>query len=470
MTETAPVPETSQVATHDPVTKTVRADLRRVVRASMAGTIVEWYEFFLYATAATLVFNVIFFPANDNPLVNVISAFATYAVGFVARPLGGVIFGHFGDRYGRKKLLQVAIIMVGASTFLMGCLPTFSQAGYWAPALLVLLRIIQGVAVGGEWGGAVLLVAEHAPDKERATHTSWVQASLPLGSLLATSVLLMLSWLLSRADFLTWGWRVGFWLSVIIVGIGYYIRTKVSDAKIFEETKETEAVAPAAKTGARARITALDTIRLYPGRVLLAMGIRFNENIVFYLAVTFSITYLSTQVHMDTSRILLLLFIAYIVHAAVIPLCGRLSDKIGRKPVFSIGLAVAGVWGFIAFPLFDTGNAWLAVAAITLGLIAQGFMIGPQAAMMAELFPTRIRYTGVSLGYQISSILAGSLAPIIATLLLSRFGTWIPIAFYVLLSALVTAVAVVLLPETRGSSLYALDEADRQLTSGTGLN
>ena len=216
--------------------------LRKVVAASMAGTIVEWYEFFLYATAATLVFNVIFFPPSDNPLDNIIKAFLTYAVGFIARPLGGIVFGHFGDKYGRKKLLQLAIILVGVSTFLMGCLPTFDQIGYAAPILLIVLRFFQGFAVGGEWGGAVLLVAEHSPDKQRGFWASWPQAAVPAGNLLATVVLLTLSRTLTEEQFLSWGWRIGFWLSVVIVAVGYYIRTKVTDAPIFiEAQKEVEA-------------------------------------------------------------------------------------------------------------------------------------------------------------------------------------------------------------------------------------
>ncbi len=215
-----------------------RAGLKKVVAASMAGTVVEWYEFFLFATASTLVFGPLFFVDTGNPLDGIIKAFLIYAVGFIARPLGGIVFGHFGDKFGRKHLLQVAIILVGAATFLMGCLPTFHQVGYWAPTLLVILRFAQGFAVGGEWGGAVLLVAEHSPNKERGFWASWPQAAVPLGNLLATVVLLVLSRMLSDEQFLAWGWRVGFWLSVVIVVIGYYIRTHVSDAAIFKETQE----------------------------------------------------------------------------------------------------------------------------------------------------------------------------------------------------------------------------------------
>ena len=440
-----------------------RSALRRVVRASMAGTVVEWYEFFLYATAATLVFNKIFFPASDQPLDNVISAFLTYAVGFVARPLGGVVFGHFGDKYGRKKLLQVAIILVGTSTFLMGCLPTYGQVGYLAPIMLVVLRFLQGIAVGGEWGGAVLLVAEHSPDKERAYWSSWPQAALPMGAMLATVVLLLLSWLQTPETFLAWGWRVGFWLSVVIVAIGYYIRTKVTDAAIFHASHaETEAAASAEHATVRkASYGVVEVFRMYPGKVFTAMGLRFSENVLYYAAVTFSITYLSTQVHKRATDILLLLLGAHIVHAIILPIFGRLSDRIGRKPVFVAGLLIASIWGFVAFPLFNTANAFLALIAVVIGLVAHALMYAPEPALMAEMFPTRVRYLGVSLGYQVTSIFAGSLAPIIATLLLSRFGSWVPIAFYITAAAAITGVATFFLRDTRGISLYELDEIDR---------
>lgn len=440
-----------------------RSGLRRVVRASMAGTIVEWYEFFLYATAATLVFNHIFFPPSDDPLQNILNAFLTYAVGFVARPLGGVVFGHFGDKYGRKRLLQLAIVMVGASTFLMGCLPAYDTIGYLAPSLLVLLRFVQGIAVGGEWGGAVLLVAEHSPNRQRGYWSSWPQAALPIGALLATVIMLVLSSVQSRETFLSWGWRVGFWLSVVIVAIGYYIRTKVTDAAIFRESQSKDGAVEDDATADQHQFGVVEVMRRYPGKVLTAMGLRFCENVLYYAAVTFSITYLSTQVHKTSSQILLLLLVAHVVHAVVLPVFGRLSDSVGRKPVFAAGLALASVWGFVAFPLFETGNAIFILAAIVLGLVAHALMYAPEPALMAEMFPTRVRYSGVSLGYQVTSIFAGSLAPIIATLLLGRYGTWIPIAIYITAASAVTAIAVVKLQDTRGISLYDVDARDREL-------
>lgn len=439
------------------------SSLRRVVTASMAGTVVEWYEFFLYATAATLVFNLIMFPPSDDPYAGIIAAFVTYAVGFVARPLGGIVFGHFGDKYGRKKLLQLAIILVGVATFLMGCLPTFAQVGYWAPALLVLLRFAQGFAVGGEWGGGVLLVAEHSPNKTRGFWASFPQAAVPIGNLVATVVLLILSRTLSQEAFLAWGWRVGFWLSVVIVAIGYYVRTKITDAPIFVEAqKEVE-------QQDHVRYGVFEVLKRYPRGVLTAMGLRFAENIMYYLVVTFSITYLKIALEVDTSEILGMLVIAHIVHMIVIPLVGGLADRIGRKPVYTIGVIGAAAWGFIAFPMFNTTDPVIIILAICLGLVIHSFMYAPQPAIMSEMFPTRMRYSGVSLGYQVTSIVAGSLAPIIATALLSAYGSYIPVAVYLAIAAAITLIAVISMRETKGISLHEVDRVDRErLIAETG--
>ncbi|WP_127475934.1 MFS transporter [Microbacterium sulfonylureivorans] len=433
-----------------------QSSLRRVVTASMAGTVVEWYEFFLYATAATLVFNQIMFPPSDDPYTPIIAALTTYAVGFIARPLGGIVFGHFGDKYGRKKLLQLAIILVGVATFLMGCLPTFDQIGYWAVGLLLFLRFAQGFAVGGEWGGAVLLVSEHSPDRTRGFWASFPQAAVPLGNLIATIVLLVLSNVLSPEAFLSWGWRVAFWLSVVIVAVGYYIRTKITDAPIFLEVqKQVEAEK-------HLRYGVLEVIKRYPRGVLTAMGLRFAENIMYYLVVTFSIVYLRTALQLDVTAILGYLVIAHIVHMLVIPPIGALADRIGRKPVYFIGTVLAATWGFIAFPMFDTRSPIVVILAICLGLVIHAFMYAPQPAIMSEMFPTRMRYSGVSLGYQVTSIIAGSLAPIIATALLAEYGTWQPVAIYLALAAAVTLVAVVSMRETKGSSLHDLDRVDEE--------
>lgn len=433
--------------------------LKRVVAASMAGTVVEWYEFFLYATAASLVFGTYFFPATGSPLDGIIAAFVTYAVGFIARPLGGIVFGQIGDRFGRKPTLQATIIIVGAATFLMGCLPGFQSIGYWAPAMLVALRFIQGFAVGGEWGGAVLLVAEQSPDRSRAFWSSWPQAAVPVGNLLATLVLLVSSWVMSSAAFLEWGWRIAFWLSAVIVLVGYYIRRHVEEAPIFLEAKAQVEAEKATSYGV------VEVLRRYPVGIVQAMGLRFAENIVYYIVVSFTIVYLKTVHEYDTSQLLLALLIAHVVHFAVIPQVGRLADRWGRKPVYLTGAILSATWAFFAFPLFDTLNPALIVLAVTIGLCFHAFMYAPQPAVMAELFPTRMRYSGVSLGSQVTAILAGSLAPILAIQWLRDFGSWLPIAIYIVFACVVTAVAVLSLRETTGVSLQAIDEEDAARTA-----
>jgi len=426
--------------------------LRRVVAASMAGTVVEWYEFFLYGTAATLVFSKVFFDQGASDLDNILKAFITYAVGFVARPLGGIVFGHFGDRYGRKKLLQWSLLLVGLSTFLMGCLPTYHQIGAWAPMLLVLLRFAQGFAVGGEWGGAVLLVAEHSPDRSRGFWASWPQAGVPVGNIAATVVLLALYGGLDAAQFMTWGWRVAFWLSAVVVLIGYYIRTKVSDAPIFLAAQQ--------ENGTE-RFSAIEVLKRYPRGVLTAMGLRFAENIMYYLVVTFSITYLKEHVHAGTENILWWLLVAHAVHLLAIPTVGALSDRFGRRPVYFVGALAAAVWGFYAYPMMDTGRYLPILVAIVLGLVTHALMYAPQPAIMAEMFPTRMRYSGVSLGYQVTAIVAGSLAPIIAVWLLRAYGSGLPIAGYLAGASVITLIAVWAAKETNGIDLAAIDADDR---------
>ncbi|MFX0576143.1 MFS transporter [Nocardia nepalensis] len=434
----------------------IPAGLRRVVAASMAGTVVEWYEFFLYGTAATLVFSKVFFAKGTSDLDAILAAFITYAVGFAARPLGGIVFGHFGDKYGRKKLLQFSLVLVGAATFLMGCLPTFAQIGYWAPALLVVLRFIQGFAVGGEWGGAVLLVAEHSPSRSRGFWASWPQAGVPVGNMLATVALLALTSTLSDAAFLSWGWRVAFWLSAVVVLVGYYIRTKVTDAPIFvaaqQEIEQIKANS----------LSVVEVLRRYPRGVLTAMGLRFGENILYYLVVTFTITYLKVHVHVDTKVILWWLLAAHAVHFVMIPLAGNLSDRFGRRPVYLVGTLTAGTWGFFAFPMMDSGHNAIIMSAIIIGLVFHAFMYAGQPAIMAEMFPTRMRYSGVSLGYQVTSIVAGSLAPIIAVRLLNTYGSAVPIAVYLAAAAAITAIAVLFARETKGIALESIDTADAE--------
>jgi len=428
--------------------------LKKIVAASMVGTVVEWYEFFLYATAATLVFGKYFFPATGNDLDGIIQAFLTYAVGFIARPLGGIVFGQIGDKLGRKPTLQLTIVIIGISTFLMGCLPGFADIGYLAPALLVALRFIQGFALGGEWGGAVLLVAEHSPNKTRAFWSSWPQAAVPVGNLLATLVLYIMSTTLSSEAFLGWGWRVAFWLSAVIVFVGYYIRMHVSEAPIFLEAKELVEKEQAVSYGV------FEVVRKYPKGIFQAMGLRFAENIMYYLVVSFSIVYLKSVHKYDTSSLLLALLIAHIIHFAIIPQYGRLADRIGRKPVYLAGAILGATWPFFAFPMFDTRNAVVIVLAVTIGLILHGLMYAGQPAIMAEMFPTRMRYSGASLGSQVTSIFAGSLAPLLATQWLKDTGSWLPTAIYLVIACVITTVAVLSLKETKGIALEDVDKED----------
>jgi MFS family permease len=408
----------------------VPTGLKRVVVASMAGTVVEWYEFFLYATAATLVFNKVFFAQGTDDSKAIIAALLTYAVGFVARPLGGVVFGHIG---------------------------------LMAPILLVVLRFLQGFAVGGEWGGAVLLVAEHSPNDSRGFWASWPQAAVPAGNMLATIVLLVLNGTLSDAAFLSWGWRVAFWLSAVIVFVGYYIRTKVSDAPIFLAAQQEVERVKAVSYGV------VEVLKRYPRGVLTAMGLRFAENIMYYLVVTFSIVYLKQHVKADTGDILWWLLAAHAVHFIVIPQVGRLSDRYGRRPVYIVGAVLAATWGFFAFPMMDTANYLLIMAAVILGLMIHALMYAPQPAIMAEMFPTRMRYSGVSVGYQVTSIVAGSVAPAIATWMLGEFGSWWPIALYLAAASVITLIAALFMRETKDLDLAGLDEADREELAKAGV-
>ncbi|RPF22565.1 MFS transporter [Myceligenerans xiligouense] len=450
--------QTQDAPASDPAPE--RSLLRRVVAASMAGTVVEWYDFFLYSTASALVFAKVLLPEMDNVYDGIIAAFVTYAVGFAARPLGGIVFGHIGDRLGRKYTLQLTIMLIGIATVLMGCLPTYNQIGVAAPVLLVLLRFVQGLALGGEWGGAVLLVGEHAPNDRRATWTAWPQAAVPVGNLLATLVLTVMSAVLTEEAFLSWGWRVAFWLSALVVVVGYWIRRSVSEAPIFEAARAEQAEEKHAGYGV------VEVLRRYPRAVVTGMGLRFAENIMYYLVVAFSIVYLKEGLGMDTTQVLSLVAIAHVSHFVVILAVGRVMDGVGRKPVYLAGAILGGTWGFWAFPLLDTRDTGLILTAIIVGLVFHAMMYAGQPAIMAEMFPTRTRYSGVSISYQVTSIFAGSLAPILATTWLKTTGHWWPTAVYLLVAGLITAVAVVSLRETKGASLHALDAADAAERTG----
>ncbi|MGV9870097.1 MFS transporter [Rhodococcus koreensis] len=416
----------------------------------MAGTVAEWYEFFLYGIAAALVFGDLFFRSTNNPLDGVIAALLTYAIGFVARPVGGIIFGHLGDRYGRKKLLQVSLLMIGASTFLIGAIPSFDQIGYAAPAILVTMRFIQGIAIGGEWGGAVLLVAEQSPTHSRGFWSSFPQVGAPLGNVVATVVLLILSFALPESDFLSWGWRIAFFLSAVVVLIGWFIRSRVEEAPIFQESS---AEHPPAKN---VWVSITRVCRARPKEVVTAMGSRVVENILYYIVVTFSLTYLSVHLGFKTSTILSFMLASHLVHAVMILVFGALSDRVGRRPVYLLGTILATVYCFAAFPMMNTKSDVLILCAITIGMVIHAVMYAPQPAMMAEMFPTHMRYIGVSLGAQVTAIFAGSLAPIVATLLLRTYESWLPIAIYVAVAGLISTVAVACIRETKGSDLAAV--------------
>lgn len=432
-----------------------KATLRRAVTGSMAGTIIEWYEFFIYGTAAALVFSVTFFPNADNPLDAVIAAFLTYAIGFIARPLGGFVFGQLGDRFGRKKLLQVSLVMIGVATFLMGCLPDFSVWGYWAPIALATLRFIQGFAVGGEWGGAILLVSEHSPKERRGYWASYPQAAACAGNVLASVVLLGANFLLSEEAFLAWGWRVAFWLSAVVVIIGWYIRKKVEDAPIFKEAAKKAEENAHASFGLRAVITH------YPRQLALATAVRIGENAMYYVIIAFTLTYLTIFGAMTSQEVLLIMFIANIVQFFAMIYGGHLSDKIGRRNTYLIGGGLALIWTLFYFPALNTGSFVIVLLVVVFGLCVQAFMYAPEGALFGELFPTRARYSGISAAYQIGSIFGGSLAPIIATMLWSAFDSWIPIAIYLFLILSFSIFSMLFgIKETSGSRLEDIDAED----------
>ena len=421
-----------------------RTPLRRVVMASLIGTTIEWYDFFLYGSAAALVFNRLFFPEFD-PLVGTMLAFATYALGFVARPVGGIVFGHFGDRIGRKRLLMLSLVLMGVATILIGLLPTYAQIGVWAPVALIVLRLIQGFAVGGEWGGAVLMAAEHGDAARRGFWASWPQAGVPAGSLLAAAVLAIMAAVQTEADFLDWGWRVPFVLSALLVVVGWYIRNRVSESPMFEAEVEA-AEAPA-------KVPAMDVLRERPKALVLGAGLRLGENISYYILTVFSLTYLVDVSHESRSVALNALLIGAAVQFFAIPLLALLSDRIGRRPVYALGAFGLAIWGFVLFGLLGSGDNASIILALVVGLVLHGAMYGPQAAFITELFPTRIRYSGVSIAYQLTSIVAGSLAPIIALWLYKQYDSATPVAIYVGVACAVSGISALLARETRGLEL-----------------
>jgi MHS family shikimate/dehydroshikimate transporter-like MFS transporter len=415
--------------------------IRIVALASLIGTTIEWYDFFLYGTAAALVFNRLYFPTFD-PHTGTLAAFGTYAVGFVARPIGGIIIGHYGDRIGRKSMLILTLIIMGVATFGIGLLPTYAQIGPWAAVALVVLRLAQGFGVGGEWGGAVLMAVEHAPPGQRGFYGSWPQIGVPAGLLLSTAVFALFA-RLPEEQFLTWGWRVPFLLSILLVGVGLIIRVRILETPAFARVKE---------AGTEARRPIVELLRTHRKEVLLAMGARFAENGAFYIYTVFVLVYGTQRVGIDRQTVLNGVLIAAACALVAIPLWGALSDRLGRRPVYLFGACVTALFAYPLFWMLDTGSTPLVWLALVVALVfAHSPMYGPQAAFLSELFGTRVRYSGASLGSQLSSVVAGGLSPFIATALLP-YGRG-ALASYLIAMALVTIVAVLIASETRHQTI-----------------
>ncbi|CAM5597775.1 MFS transporter [Streptomyces fumanus] len=430
-------------------------NLKRIVAASLIGTTIEWYDFFLYGSAAALVFNKLFFPGSD-PLVGTLLSFLTYAVGFAARPLGALVFGHYGDRLGRKRLLVLSLLLMGGATFAIGLLPTHATIGTAAPVLLTVLRLVQGFALGGEWGGAVLLVSEHGDARRRGFWASWPQTGAPAGQLLATGVLSLLTAVLSDAAFQDWGWRIPFLLSGVLVIVGLWIRLSVDESPVFKQ-----ALAQAeARTAERERLPLVSVLRDHWRDVLVAMGARMAENISYYVVTAFILVYATTSAGVSKQTALNAVLIASAVHFAVIPAWGALSDRVGRRPVYLVGATGVGLWMFPFFALIDTGGFGALLLAVTVGLVLHGAMYAPQAAFFSEMFATRMRYSGASIGAQFASVAAGAPAPLIATALLDAHDSSVPISLYVIAAAVLTVVAVLAAKETRHRDLTEVAPGD----------
>lgn len=432
--------------------QTRQSSISHVATASLIGTSIEWYDFFLYGTATALVFNKLFFPTL-SPLAGTLAAFATFWVGFGARPVGGVFFGHFGDRIGRKNMLILTLLIMGIGTFLIGCLPTYSSVGVLAPVLLVLLRFCQGFAVGGEWGGAVLMATEHSPSARRGFFGSWPQIGVPIGLLLSSLLFSLASTTFSGEQFLNFGWRIPFLLSILLVLFGLFIRLRIAETPDFEQVKEREAIV---------RVPIFEVLRKDFKNVLLAAGIFFIANGGFYIFITFIVSYGKSVLKMPQTVFLNGTLVSAVVLLITLPVAGALSDRFGRRTLCLVGAAFTILAAFPIFWLIDSKSAVLITLALCLAQFGTGLIYGPLAAFFAELFGTNVRYSGASLGYQAASVFAGGLAPFVATALLGvdHSASW-PVALYVAFMALITFVASYLAPETRpvGEGRAALGSA-----------
>ncbi|MBL1116128.1 MHS family MFS transporter [Streptomyces sp. 110] len=419
------------------------SEVRKAAIASLFGSALEWYDFFLYGTAAALVFNSLFFPTFD-PLVGTIAAFGTNAVGFLARPLGGIIFGHFGDRIGRKSMLVTTLVIMGVATCLIGLLPTYATIGVWAPVLLIVLRIVQGIAVGGEWGGGVLIVSEHAPSHRRGFYSAWSQTGVGLGFVLSASAYALTQSVTTKESFLAWGWRIPFVVGILLTAVGLLIRLRIMETPAFRE-KESE---PKKSTP-----PLLDVIRTHPKSILIAFGARVAETGASYLFLTFSLSY-AAEVGVGKGVVLAALVVGMLFESFAMPMFGALSDRVGRRPVYIGGAIAVIVWAFPFFAMFDSRNPVLVFVAIFVALvIGHGSMIGTQPAFFTELFASRVAYSGLALGHELASMIVGGFSPIVATALLAWAGASWPIALFMIGMGAVTVFAVAAAPETNPAVL-----------------
>jgi MFS family permease len=415
----------------------------RLATASIVGTMLEYYDFAIYNTLAALAFNRLFFPSFE-PLTGTILAFSTFAVGYFSRPIGGVIFGHLGDRYGRRFVLVATLIVMGVTTALIGALPTYATAGVLSPVLLVALRFVQGAALGGEWAGAVLLSVEHGDQHRRGRNASWAQMGPSLGTLLATGSIAVVISLLDTATFLAWGWRLPFFASVLLVGFGLWIRIGVQETPLFRQLEREKA---------QARAPVGEVMRAHWRKLLLGGGARIGPDVLYSLAAVFALSYLTTTVGVSRTLALIALSIGGACNAVTIPLFGGLSDRYGRRVVYGIGVVCALVLAFVFFPLLDSGSPVAITLAIAAALVVHAMMYGPQAAFIAEQFPTRVRYAGSSLAYTLAGIVGGGIAPVMFATLQKVYGTTLSLSIYLAIALLVTGVVLLIARERAGAAL-----------------
>ena len=425
-----------------------KTNMRKVALTALAGTSIEWYDFFLYGAAAALIFPSAFFGEIPETTALILSLL-TFAAGFIARPIGGIIFGHFGDRVGRKKTLIAALMLMGISSTLIGLLPTYAMIGVTAPILLTLLRFAQGLAIGGQWGGAMLLVTESAPSNQRGYYGAFAQAGAPIGVILANLALIITSALVSEEFFNTWGWRIPFLASAVLILISMYIQLNLEDTKAFKAL----ATNSNNKTNEQVqRSPVLEAIRRYPKRIMLAAGAFLSVQVTFYILIAFMLAYGVSSANMERDDMLTSVLIGCAIMVPLQFIFSSYSDRNGRKGIFMLGAILSGVWAFAIFPLVDSGNFWLIVLALTFGLIFLAMMYGPQAAFFTELFTTEVRYSGATLGYQFGAIIGGAFAPTIAVKLWTDFDIfWVSV--YIAFASMLTLISVMLLTETYKSNL-----------------